>query len=85
MSDDQLEQTAQDRATIARLADEVVPALIERLSKSDLGELEVRDGLARPAASAHGRWRRGRGAARSAPAASGHGQWLVRVRPQRAA
>jgi acetyl-CoA carboxylase biotin carboxyl carrier protein len=31
-----------ERATIARLADEVVPALIERLAKSDLGELEVR-------------------------------------------
>ena len=31
-----------ERATIARLADEVVPTLIERLSKSDLGELEVR-------------------------------------------
>ena len=27
---------------MARLADEVVPALIERLSRSDLGELEVR-------------------------------------------
>jgi acetyl-CoA carboxylase biotin carboxyl carrier protein len=31
-----------ERATIARLADEVVPSLIERLAKSDLGELEVR-------------------------------------------
>jgi acetyl-CoA carboxylase biotin carboxyl carrier protein len=31
-----------ERATIARLADEVVPALIERLAGSDLGELEVR-------------------------------------------
>lgn len=31
-----------DRATIARLADEVVPTLIGRLAKSDLGELEVR-------------------------------------------
>jgi acetyl-CoA carboxylase biotin carboxyl carrier protein len=31
-----------ERATIARLADEVVPTLIERLAKSDLGELEVR-------------------------------------------
>jgi acetyl-CoA carboxylase biotin carboxyl carrier protein len=30
-----------ERATIARLADEVVPSLIERLAKSDLGELEV--------------------------------------------
>jgi acetyl-CoA carboxylase biotin carboxyl carrier protein len=31
-----------ERATIARLAEEVVPTLIERLAKSDLGELEVR-------------------------------------------
>jgi acetyl-CoA carboxylase biotin carboxyl carrier protein len=31
-----------DRATIARLADEVVPTLIERLTRSDLGEIEVR-------------------------------------------
>jgi acetyl-CoA carboxylase biotin carboxyl carrier protein len=37
------QRTAQDRATIARLADEVVPALIERLAKSELGELEVRE------------------------------------------
>lgn len=46
MTDEQLdqhEQTAQARATIARLADEVVPILIERLAKSDLGELEVRE------------------------------------------
>jgi biotin carboxyl carrier protein len=31
-----------ERATIARLTDEVVPTLIERLTKSDLGEIEVR-------------------------------------------
>ena len=31
-----------DRATIARLADEVLPMLIERLAASDMGELEVR-------------------------------------------
>ncbi|MEO8626327.1 MAG: biotin/lipoyl-containing protein [Candidatus Limnocylindrales bacterium] len=31
-----------ERATIARVADEVVPALIERLASSELGELEVR-------------------------------------------
>lgn len=31
-----------ERATIARLAEEIVPALIERLASSDLGELEVR-------------------------------------------
>lgn len=32
-----------DRATIARLAEEVLPTLIERLAKSQLGELEVRE------------------------------------------
>jgi acetyl-CoA carboxylase biotin carboxyl carrier protein len=31
-----------ERATIARLTDEVVPTLMERLAKSDLGEIEVR-------------------------------------------
>jgi acetyl-CoA carboxylase biotin carboxyl carrier protein len=31
-----------ERATFARLADEVVPALIKRLGSSELGELEVR-------------------------------------------
>src|SRR4051794_12035089 len=33
----------EERATIARLADEVVPMLIERLAQSSLGELEVRE------------------------------------------
>jgi biotin carboxyl carrier protein len=32
-----------DRDVIARLTSEVVPALIERLAKSELGELEVRE------------------------------------------
>jgi len=45
-----------DRDTITRLASEVVPALIERLAGSELGELEVREQgwrvrLRRPAAS----------------------------------
>ena len=34
---------AADRATIARLTSEVVPMLIERLARSELGELEVRE------------------------------------------
>ncbi len=34
--------SSDERATIARLADQVVPTLIERLAKSNLGELEVR-------------------------------------------
>jgi biotin carboxyl carrier protein len=33
----------EDRQTIARLTAEVVPALIERLARSELGELEVRE------------------------------------------
>jgi acetyl-CoA carboxylase biotin carboxyl carrier protein len=32
-----------DRATIARLASDVVPTLIDRLARSELGELEVRE------------------------------------------
>ncbi len=32
----------EERATIARLADDVVPTLIARLERSDLGEIEVR-------------------------------------------
>ncbi len=52
------EQSAQSRALIARLADEVVPALIERLTKSELGELEVREAgwrirLRRPIQNGH--------------------------------
>jgi acetyl-CoA carboxylase biotin carboxyl carrier protein len=35
--------SAEDRQTIARLAAETLPRLIERLSNSDLGELEVRE------------------------------------------
>jgi acetyl-CoA carboxylase biotin carboxyl carrier protein len=36
------ETRTDERATIARLTDEVVPTLIERLTRSDLGEIEVR-------------------------------------------
>jgi acetyl-CoA carboxylase biotin carboxyl carrier protein len=41
--DSDLLDGAEARATIARLADEVVPGLIERLTNSQLGELEVRE------------------------------------------
>lgn len=41
MTDTQHDQGADGRATIARLTDEVLPRLIERLAKSELGELEV--------------------------------------------
>lgn len=40
---DQGQIAAEARATIARLADEVVPTLIARLMSSSLGELEVRE------------------------------------------
>src|SRR3954451_13832361 len=45
MSDerDGMDGEADERATIARLADEVLPTLIERLTKSSLGEIEVRE------------------------------------------
>ena len=69
----------EERATIARLTDEVVPTLIARLTKSDLGEIEVRqDGwrvrLRRPADGvARGDRRPAGGAARSQPGHAGHG------------
>lgn len=43
MTDPQHDQGADGRATIARLTDEVLPTLIERLTNSVLGELEVRE------------------------------------------
>ena len=43
MSDEMDEEMQDGRATIARLAEHVVPELIERLTKSELGELEVRE------------------------------------------
>src|SRR3954453_4243667 len=54
---DGMDDQVEDRATIARLADEVVPQLIERLSNSSLAELEVRENgwrirLRRPVANA---------------------------------
>ena len=36
------EERLDERTTIARLTDEVVPTLIERLARSHLGEIEVR-------------------------------------------
>lgn len=43
MGDEQMLDGAEERQTIARLTDEVVPTLIERLTNSQLGELEVRE------------------------------------------
>jgi acetyl-CoA carboxylase biotin carboxyl carrier protein len=43
MTDSESDQHTDGRATIARLAVEVLPTLIERLTRSELGELEVRE------------------------------------------
>lgn len=40
-SDDRRPSAPEERATIARLAEDVVPTLIARLEKSDLGEIEI--------------------------------------------
>jgi acetyl-CoA carboxylase biotin carboxyl carrier protein len=63
------------RATIARLADEIVPTLIERLGRSQLAELEVRENgwrvrLRRPVANGAAQPPRSSGAA-AAPS-TGH-------------
>lgn len=41
-TDDRRLSAPEERATIARLAEDVVPTLIARLEKSDLGEIEIR-------------------------------------------
>jgi biotin carboxyl carrier protein len=75
MADDEQQQMdGEARRTIARLAADTLPRLIERLTNSDLGELEVREdgwrirlrrpnGDAQTAASAHGSDRATAGAA----------------------
>jgi acetyl-CoA carboxylase biotin carboxyl carrier protein len=60
------------RQVIARLADEMVPRLIERLSKSDLAELEVREDGWRI------RVRRAVATTEAAPAAAAHGKSAAR-------
>jgi len=63
-----------DREAIARLADDLLPALIAKLAASGLGEIEVREGgwkarLRKPAISEEVR----RSAARAADGHAGHG------------
>ena len=41
--EERVSASEEDRQTIARLAADTLPRLIERLAKSDLGELEVRE------------------------------------------
>jgi biotin carboxyl carrier protein len=68
-----------DHAGIARLADELLPALIAKLGTTHLGELEVREGewqvrLRRPYGVAPGEGRRATDkASRSQPGHEGHG------------
>jgi biotin carboxyl carrier protein len=68
-----------DHAGIARLTEELLPALIAKLGSTQLGELEVREGdwhvrLRRPYGSAPGEGRRaGDKASRSQPGHEGHG------------
>ena len=68
-----------DHAGIARLADELLPALIAKLGSTQLGELEVREGdwqvrLRRPYGTAPGEGRRATDkASRSQPGHEGHG------------
>ena len=68
-----------DHAGIARLADELLPALIAKLGSTQLGELEVREGdwqvrLRRPYGTAPGEGRRASDkASRSQPGHEGHG------------
>jgi acetyl-CoA carboxylase biotin carboxyl carrier protein len=73
-SDRSASQRQADHAGLARLSDTLVPALVQKLNGSGLGELEVREGdwrirLRRPAgAGTHARRERSRGSAH-APAA----------------
>ena len=68
-----------DHAGIARLTDELLPALIAKLGSTELGELEVREGdwhvrLRRPYGTAPGEGRRATDkASRSQPGHEGHG------------
>lgn len=65
-------QRAADHAAIAELSDALLPALVQRLATSGLGELEVREGdwkirLRRPPQAAAGSRRSGRHATATAP------------------
>ena len=76
-----VDERAADHAAIDRLADELLPALIAKLSATDLGEIEVREGpwrvrVRRPgngsAGSGYGR-RSSEKASRAQPGHAGHG------------
>ena len=79
-----------DHAGIARLAEEFLPALIAKLSTTQLGELEVREGdwqvrLRRPYGVGPGEGRRATDkASRSQPGHEGHGHGRAAVEGHRA-
>ncbi len=79
-----------DHAGIARLAEELLPALIAKLSTTQLGELEVREGdwqvrLRRPYGVGPGEGRRVTDkASRSQPGHEGHGHGRAGVEGHRA-
>ena len=77
-SDRTAAQRQADHAGLARLSDTLVPALVQKLTGSGLGELEVREGdwrirLRRPAGAAAQR--------RERPRTPGHGSGHVPGRP----
>jgi biotin carboxyl carrier protein len=80
-----------DHAGIARLAEQLLPALIAKLGTTHLGELEVREGewhvrLRRPYGTAPGEGRRASDkAARSQPGHEGHGHPRAAVEGHRSA
>jgi biotin carboxyl carrier protein len=80
-----------DHAGIARLAEELLPALIAKLGTTHLGELEVREGdwhvrLRRPYGTAPGEGRRASDkASRTQPGHEGHGHGRAAPEGQRTA
>jgi biotin carboxyl carrier protein len=82
--------TAADHAAIARMADELLPALIAKLATTQLGELEVREGdwhvrLRRPYGVGPGEGRRAADKpSRSQPGHEGHGHPRAAVEGHRA-
>ncbi len=79
-----------DHASIARLTDDLLPALIAKLSSTQLGELEVREGdwqvrLRRPYGTVAGEGRRATDKpSRSQPGHEGHGHGRAAVESHRA-
>jgi biotin carboxyl carrier protein len=71
------EQRDADHASLARLSDTLVPALVQKLAASGLGELEVREGAWRI------RLRRSTAATSSPPARRAERPWVAPHAPER--